>query len=133
MTEAIRPVRGDIQVEDGIVSMRLECIYRKSQVCEPRAKLLRRLVNVDEFFKPVEADFHIRQHAVGAVGRVNESEKCQKQLYTPPRRRGIDTLLQPSDPFTCPMTAPTVQNCSRNRISFWKKSWRSLMLYFSMV
>src|SRR5262245_5044486 len=124
MTEAIRPVRGDIQVEDGIVSMRLERVYRKSQVCEPRAKLLRRLVNVDEFLKPVEADFHSRQHAVGAVGRVNESGKMSEAALYPSSKEGNRHA------FTVVRSVHTLhdidhsrQNCSRNRISFWKKSW----------
>ena len=58
MTEAIRPIRRNLQLKDRVSIGGLERLHRQADVREPDGELRRRLWDIDEFFKPIETDSH---------------------------------------------------------------------------
>jgi hypothetical protein len=58
MAQAIRSICRDIQIEDEVVAMGFERVHSEAQACKPSAELWRRLVDIDEFLDPVEANLH---------------------------------------------------------------------------
>src|SRR5262249_1283853 len=58
VTETVRPICCDIQLENPITTVRLQRIHGKSQVRQASPHLLGRLPDIEKFFEPVVTDLH---------------------------------------------------------------------------
>src|SRR6185369_11345947 len=59
MAETVRPVRGDVELEDRIAAVRFERIDGETDAREPLSERRRLIGDVDELPEPVVADLHL--------------------------------------------------------------------------
>src|SRR5262245_19624553 len=58
MRQAIGPVRRQVDFEDGVVAVKIDCVDGDPRHRQLRSQIARRQIEVDEFFQPVVVDFH---------------------------------------------------------------------------